>query len=124
METKIFKCGTCGKTVEVLKDSPSQLVCCGQPMNEMIPGTVEASAEKHIPVVEIDGSTITVTVGSVLHPMEESHHIEWIAIETKEGTQRKFLKPGDEPKAVFALSETDEFISATESCNLHGLWKA
>ncbi len=124
METKIFKSGECGKMVEVIKDSPNPLVCCGQPMTEMIPGTVEASSEKHLPVVEIDGNIVTVTVGSLIHPMEESHHIEWISIETKEGTQRKMLKPGEEPKAVFALTDTDEFISATESCNLHGLWKA
>lgn len=121
---KIYKCEFCGRMVEVIKDSTSELVCCGHPMKEMIPGTVDASVEKHVPVVEIDGKTITVTVGALKHPMEEEHHIEWIAIETKEGSQRKMLEPGDEPKAVFVLSDTDEFISATESCNIHGLWKA
>lgn len=124
METKIFKCAICGKIVEVIKDSQSQLVCCGQPMKEVIPGTIDASAEKHVPVVQREGNKITVTVGTLTHPMEEVHYIEWIAIQTKEGTQRKFLKPGEEPKAVFVLSDTDEFVSATENCNLHGLWKA
>lgn len=124
METKIFKSKECGKMVEIIKDSSNPLVCCGQPMIEMVPGTVEASSEKHLPVVQIDGNIVTVTVGSLIHPMEEAHHIEWISIETKEGNQRKMLKPGEEPKAVFALTDTDEFISATESCNLHGLWKA
>ncbi len=124
METKIFKSKECGKMVEIIKDSSNPLVCCGQPMVEMVPGTVEASSEKHLPVVQIDGNIVTVTVGSLIHPMEEVHHIEWISIETKEGSQRKMLKPGEEPKAVFALTDTDEFISATESCNLHGLWKA
>lgn len=123
METKIFKCGTCGKMAEVLRDSDSPLVCCGKPMTEMVPGTTDGAVEKHVPVVEIDGKTVVVKVGSVTHPMEEAHHIEWISIETKEGSQRKWLKPGDKPEAVFVLSDSDEFVSALESCNLHGLWK-
>ncbi len=124
METKFFKCEICGKIVEVIKDTPGQLVCCGKPMTELIPGTTDGAVEKHVPVVEIEGNTVTVKIGSVQHPMEDVHYIEWIAIETKEGSQRKILKPGDEPKAVFVLSDTDEFVSAKEYCNLHGLWKA
>lgn len=124
METKIFKCETDGKVIEVIKDGEGELICDGKPMTEVLPGTVDASSEKHVPVIEKDGNKVTVTIGTLIHPMEESHHIEWIAIETKEGNQRKFLKPGDEPKAVFMLSDTDEIVAATEFCNLHGLWKA
>lgn len=123
MEYKIYKCDLCGRIVEIIKDSGSQLVCCGQPMKELIPGAVDAAVEKHVPVVEISGKVITVKVGEVLHPMTPEHFIEWITITTKEGTQRKTLSPGDEPSAVFVLSDTDEFVAAYAYCNLHGLWK-
>lgn len=98
-------------------------MCCGSPMKELIPGTVDAAVEKHVPVVTIDGNTVTVVVGGVAHPMLEEHYIEWIAIQTKEGCQMKELHPGDEPKAVFALAPGDELVAAYEHCNIHGLWK-
>ncbi|MFV0466512.1 MAG: desulfoferrodoxin family protein [Lachnospiraceae bacterium] len=119
-----YKCELCGRMVEIVKDSQSTLVCCGQPMKELIPGTTDAATEKHVPVVEVDGSTVTVKVGEVAHPMLEEHHIEFISIETKEGVQRKALSPGEEPVAVFVLTDSDELIAAYEHCNLHGLWKS
>ena len=99
-------------------------MCCGQKMEEMIPGTTDAAQEKHVPVIAVEGNKVTVSVGEVEHPALEEHYIQWISIETKEGNQRKVLKPGEAPKAVFALSEGDELIAAYEYCNLHGLWKA
>ena len=99
-------------------------MCCGQKMDEIVPGTTDAAQEKHVPVISVDGNTVTVEVGSVEHPMLEEHYIQWISIETREGNQRKILKPGEAPKAVFALTEGDELVAAYEYCNLHGLWKA
>ena len=98
--------------------------CCGEEMLELVPNTSDGAGEKHVPVIERDGQTVTVKVGSVAHPMLEAHYIQWIALETAQGMQRKTLKPGDEPKAVFALAEGDEPVAAYEYCNLHGLWKA
>ena len=92
--------------------------------SEIIPNTVDAAKEKHVPVISREGQTVTVEVGSVAHPMLEEHSIRWIALETKEGMQRKRLAPGAEPKASFALTEGDEPVAAYEYCNLHGLWKA
>ena len=93
-------------------------------MQEIIPGTTDAAQEKHVPVIQKEGNKVTVTVGEVEHPMLEEHYIQWISIETKEGNQRKILKPGEAPTAVFMLTESDELIAAYEYCNLHGLWKA
>lgn len=93
-------------------------------MEEMIPNTTDGALEKHVPVVEVNGRDVTVTVGSVAHPMLEEHRIQWIALETKEGAQRKELHPGQAPCASFALSEGDEVIAAYEYCNLHGFWKS
>ena len=99
-------------------------MCCGQKMEQIIPGTVEASKEKHIPVYEVKGNVVEVTVGSVEHPMVDVHFIEWISIQTKFGNQRKVLKPNEEPKATFALVDGDEVEAVYAYCNLHGLWKA
>lgn len=93
-------------------------------MKPLTPNTTDAAGEKHVPVVQVDGQTVTVAVGSVEHPMLEAHYIQWIVLETKEGCQRKALKPGDKPVAVFALTENDEVVAAYEYCNLHGLWKS
>ena len=121
---KFFVCEHCGNIIAYVKDSGVPVMCCGQKMKEIIPGTVEASTEKHIPVVSVEGNVVKVTVGAVEHPMAEEHFIEWIAVHTKQGNQRKTLKPGEKPAARFALVEGDEFISAYAYCNLHGLWKA
>lgn len=121
---KFFVCEHCGNIIAYVKDSGVPVMCCGQKMKEIIPGTVEASTEKHIPVVSVEGNVVNVTVGAVEHPMAEEHFIEWIAVHTKQGNQRKILKPGEKPAAQFALVDGDEFIAAYAYCNLHGLWKA
>lgn len=123
MEQKYFKCKHCGKLITELIPSEANLVCCGEVMEEVIAGTVEASKEKHIPVYKVEGNTVLVEVGEVLHPMQDVHYIEWIGLNTKEGFQVKYLKPGDAPKASFALTDQDEVISVVAHCNLHGLWK-
>ncbi len=120
---RFFKCNHCGNIIAFVEDKGVPVVCCGEKMQEIIPGTVDASAEKHIPVVKVNGTTVEVEVGSVLHPMTPEHYIAWVAIETKEGNQRKELKKG-EPKAVFEMVKGDEVVAAYAYCNLHGLWKA
>lgn len=120
---KFYRCDVCGKIVAIVKSTDVDTVCCGQPMRELVPGTTDGAAEKHVPVYHVDGNTVKVRVGSTSHPMAEAHHIEWIAIETENGNQRKELKPGDEPEATFALVPYDKVKSVYEYCNLHGLWK-
>ena len=93
-------------------------------MHELVANTTDAATEKHVPVIEIDGQHVKVTVGSVEHPMLPEHFIGWIALETKQGNQRKILNPGDKPVAEFMLCDEDEVVAAYEYCNLHGLWKA
>ncbi len=118
---QIYKCDICGNIVEMLHTGAGELVCCGQPMTLQAENTVDASKEKHVPMIEkIDGG-VKVLVGSVEHPMTDAHYIEWIAIDTKDKTYRKFLKPGDKPEAIFLLDE--KVSGAREYCNLHKLWK-
>ncbi len=121
---KIFKCDTCGTIVDELFKGGCNPSCCGKPMTELIPGTSDGAHEKHVPVVTCDGNKVCVSVGSVEHPMLDAHYIQWIAIETTNGVQRKFLKPGEAPKAEFLLADGESFVAAYEYCNLHGLWKA
>ncbi|HOE11488.1 MAG TPA: desulfoferrodoxin [bacterium] len=119
---QIYKCGVCGNIVEVLHEGAGQLVCCGQPMKLFEENTVDAAREKHVPVVEkIDGG-FKVKVGSVAHPMEEKHYIEWIEIIADGKSYKQFLKPGEAPEAVFMIDAAE--IIAREYCNLHGLWRA
>ena len=122
-EVKFFICKHCGNLVGLIHEGGGQLVCCGDPMTELKANTTDAAQEKHVPVVEISGNTVTVKVGSVQHPMEEKHFIQWIYIQTEQGGQRKAFKPGDKPEATFELVAGDKFIAAYEYCNLHGLWK-
>lgn len=124
MSVKYLKCSHCGNIVSVVKDAGVPLMCCGQKMEELLPGVTDAAVEKHVPEVVVDGKKVTVDVGSVTHPMLEEHYIEWISLETKEGIQRKVLSAGMEPKAEFALSDSDEPVAVYAYCNLHGLWKA
>ncbi len=124
MEQRYFICEHCGNMIAMVNDSGVPVVCCGQKMTELIPGSVDAAQEKHVPVVTIDGNTVTVSVGSAAHPMLAQHFIEWISIHTTQGNQRKILQPSAEPKAVFALTTGESVISAYAYCNLHGLWKA
>ena len=121
---KFYRCAKCGKIIGMIQSSPCPTMCCGEAMEAMEPNTTDAAQEKHVPVITIAGNTITVEVGSAAHPMLAEHFIQWIALETKEGMQRKELAPETAPKAVFALADGDAAVSAYAYCNLHGLWKA
>ena len=119
-----YRCEHCGNIIAHIQDSGIRCHCCSEKMKPLTPNTTDAAGEKHVPVVQVNGRTVTVTVGSVEHPMLEAHYIQWILLETREGRQRKALKPGDKPAATFALTEGDEVVAAYEYCNLHGLWKS
>jgi len=119
---QIFKCEVCGNIVEVLHTGQGQLVCCGVPMKLFVENTVDAAKEKHVPVVEKVPGGFKVKVGSVPHPMEEKHYIEWIEIIADGKAYRVFLEPGQTPEATFEIQA--ETVTAREYCNLHGLWKA
>ncbi len=121
---KFFVCEECGNFVEMIKESGAPMICCGEKMKELIPGTSDGAVEKHVPVVTVDGNKVTVMVGSAEHPMMEAHYIEWIAVETVKGAQRKVLKPGEKPCAEFLLTDDDSVVEVYAYCNLHGLWKA
>jgi superoxide reductase len=120
---QVFKCPICGNIVEVLHVGSGELVCCGEPMILLTENTVDASKEKHVPVISQTADGVTVKVGSVPHPMEEKHYIEWIEVIDGETVLRRFLAPGQAPEAVFCL-KTSGVAAAREYCNLHGLWKA
>jgi len=124
MEMKFYRCAHCGKIIAVVKESGVPVMCCGQKMEEIVPGTTDAAVEKHVPVYEVKDNIVTVCVGSVAHPMTEEHYIEWVSLQTKGGNQRKALKPGDEPKVCFAILDGDEVEAVYAYCNLHSLWKA
>lgn len=124
MEQKFYICQTCGNIIESVKDSGVPVACCGQNMKELIPGTTDAAVEKHVPAYQVEGNLVTVNVGSVDHPMLPEHYIEWVSIQTKQGSQRKALNPGDAPKVTFALCDGDEVEAVYAYCNLHSLWKA
>ena len=124
MEMKFYKCPVCGQIVAVVKKTAAPVVCCGKPMQEIIPGTTDAAAEKHVPVYTVDGNKVTVTVGEAAHPMLPEHYIEWVSLQTKCGNQRKALQPGAEPTVCFAICEGDEVEAVYAYCNLHSLWKA
>ena len=117
-----FICKHCENFVGFIENKGVPIVCCGSEMSELVANTVEASAEKHLPVVSVTGNELHAEVGSVLHPMEEAHHIKFVYVETERGGQRKSLKVGDEPKASFCFKD-DKPVAVYEYCNLHGLWK-
>ena len=119
---QVYKCDVCGNIVEVLHGGAGELVCCGQPMKLLVENTVDAAKEKHVPVIEKVEGGVKVKVGSVAHPMEEKHYIEWIQLIADGNAYRRFLKPGDAPEATFMVKA--QTLSAREHCNLHGLWKA
>ena len=120
-KNEIYKCPLCGNIVDVLHAGAGELVCCGQPMDLMAENSVDAAQEKHVPVVEKVDNGFKVTVGSVPHPMEEKHWIEWIELIADGKVYRQNLAPGDAPEAVFCIDATE--VTARELCNLHGLWK-
>ena len=119
---EIYKCEICGNIVEVLQEGQGQLVCCGQPMILLKPKTEDQGKEKHVPIIEKSSEGIKVKVGSVPHPMEDNHYIKWLEVITDQCVQKKFLKPGSSPEALFevegAVSEVRDY------CNIHGLWRA
>lgn len=120
---KLFKCPHCGNIVEMVEASGVPVVCCGEPMVELVPNTTDAATEKHVPVVSVDGNAVKVAVGSVEHPMTPEHHIAFIILETNQGIYRKPLDPAGKPEASFLLGDGEEVVSAYEYCNLHGFWK-
>ncbi len=119
--SKFYVCPHCGNIVEMVNDSGVNPVCCGKPMNELVPNTVEASGEKHKPDVSLGDGVVNVSVGSIDHPMEEVHWIEWVQLNTDKGSQRKYLKPGEAPKVSFLLGDAKP-LSVYAYCNIHGLW--
>ena len=123
MEQMFYICEHCGNIIAKVHDSGVPVVCCGQPMTRIVPGASDGAYEKHVPVYTVEDNIVTVTVGSVEHPMVEAHFIEWIALQTTSGNQRKTLKPGDAPKATFAICPGDEVLAVLAYCNLHSLWK-
>jgi len=118
---QIYKCNVCGNIVEVLHGGVGELVCCNEPMELLDEKTTDASTEKHVPVIEKIGGGYKVKVGSVPHPMEEKHYIEWIELLADGKAYRQFLEPGAEPEAIFNVEGNS--VSAREHCNVHGLWK-
>jgi len=118
---QVYKCEVCGNIVEVLHGGEGELVCCGQPMKLYRENTVDAAREKHVPVLEKIKGGYKVKVGSVPHPMEEKHYIEWIELLADGKAYRQFLNPGAAPEATFLVEASK--VSAREYCNLHGLWK-
>ena len=120
---KFLRCKVCGKIVALVNDCSScPTKCCGEAMEEMVPNTQDGAHEKHIPVYQVEGNVVHVTVGEVEHPMMDAHYIQWIALETNMGNQRKVLKPGQAPKADFALLPGEKVVRVVEYCNLHGLY--
>ena len=123
MKQKFLICRHCGNIAAVIRDKGVPILCCGEKMQELNPGMAEASGEKHIPVYQIEGSIVHVSVGSVEHPMTEEHYIEWICLETEHGIQYAHLNPEDPPMAKFAICTGDEIRAVYAFCNQHDLWR-
>ncbi|MBS4829554.1 MAG: desulfoferrodoxin [Firmicutes bacterium] len=121
MNAKFYICRRCGNLVEMIHDVGVPVFCCGQKMEPLVPNTVDASGEKHLPVVTVADGVVTVNVGSADHPMLPEHFIEWVYVETENGGQRKALKPGDAPHVSFYIG-SDKPVAVYAYCNLHGLW--
>ena len=121
---ELYVCSICGNVVEVVNPGATALVCCNKPMDKLEAGIKDASLEKHVPVIEKMSDGIKVKVGSVAHPMEEKHFIQFIEVLTKEQVLRAELAPNQAPEATFLLNKSDEVIEVREYCNVHGLWKA
>ena len=117
-----YKCSVCGKIIAIVKEGAADTICCGQVMVKLIPNTSDGAGEKHVPAAEVKDGILSVKVGAVEHPMIEAHHIEWIAVETAMGNQRKVLDPLGKPETTFALLPGDSVKKVYEYCNLHGLW--
>ena len=124
MELKFYICKHCGNIIVKVKDAKVPVMCCGEKMVEIVPGSVDAATEKHVPQYAVEENIVTVNVGSVEHPMASEHFIQWVYLQTKQGNQYKELQPGEKPEVKFALCEGDEVEAVYAYCNLHGLWKA
>ena len=124
MSAKFFICRRCGNLAGLINESGVPMMCCGQKMEELVPNTVEASGEKHLPAVTLEGSVLKVNVGAVDHPMIPEHYIPWVYLQTAAGGQRKNLDPGSAPVVTFALTQDEKPVAVYAYCNLHGLWKA
>lgn len=124
MNQRFLRCSHCGNIVAIVEDKGVPVMCCGQKMEQLIPGAIEASKEKHFPVFAIDNNKVYVVVGDTEHPMTADHYIQWISIQTKFGNQRKCLAPSDKPVACFSICDGDEVQAVYAYCNLHGLWMA
>ena len=122
-DNKFYICEKCGNIVGIINNSGVPMMCCGQKMTKLEAGVVEASHEKHSPVVTVEGNTVRVNVGSVTHPMSEEHHIAWVYLQTNRGGQRKCLDVTGAPEVTFALADETP-VAVYAYCNLHGLWKA
>lgn len=120
---QVYRCNVCGNIVEMLHTGEGELVCCDEAMELLVEKTTDAGQEKHVPVIETTAKGVKVKVGSIPHPMEEKHYIEWIEIITDGGSCRKFLKPGDKPEAEFEI-EPQKVKAAREYCSIHSLWKS
>ena len=123
MEQKFYICEHCGNIIAKVKDAGVPVMCCGQKMTELVPGTVDAAVEKHVPEYTVDGNKVVVKVGAVEHPMTEDLLIEWVSLQTKQGNQRKALAAGAAPEVCFCICDGDEVEAVYAYCNLHGLWK-
>lgn len=119
---KFYKCAHCGQIILKVKETAVPVVCCGQPMQQLLPNTTDAANEKHVPVVSQENNVVTVKIGEVEHPMLDVHYIEWIILETTLGYHQAKLNPGQKPEATFVLAEGEEVVKAYEYCNLHSLW--
>lgn len=124
MQQRFFICQHCGNLITMVRDNGVPVYCCGEQMQEVVPCVTDAAQEKHIPVWKTSGNQVAVTVGSVEHPMAPEHYIEWICLQTRQGSQHRMLKPGDPPRASFVLWEGDAVEAVYAFCNLHNLWKA
>ncbi|MDO5548848.1 MAG: desulfoferrodoxin family protein [Eubacteriales bacterium] len=123
MDQKFYVCGHCGNIIAMVKNVGVPIMCCGQKMTEIIPGTTDAAVEKHVPSYEVKDGKVHVKVGEVAHPMAEEHFIEWVSLQTDKGNQRKQLTPGEAPEVCFAICEDETVEAVYAYCNLHGLWK-
>jgi superoxide reductase len=121
---KFYRCDVCGNLFEVIEDADIVPSCCGSDMDELVANSSDGAGEKHVPVLDRKGRALTVKVGSVTHPMEDKHFINWILVEQGARVQRFNLKPGEAPEAVFTLDSDAAPVTVYEYCNLHGLWKA
>ena len=124
MEQKFYICPHCGKIMALVKESGVPIICCGEQMKQIIAGTSDATAEKHIPKYKLENNKVIVSVGEIEHPMSQEHYIEWISLQTNAGNQRKCLKPNSKPEICFAICEGEKVEAVYAYCNLHSLWKS